>query len=64
MGGLQNLLAARDGNKLPTYMIRVRTGNEEEVYYFKSEEEVRAFALRIVISVCLGKKSRKKRMPV
>ena len=44
-GDFRNLLAARDGNKLPTYMIRVRTGNEEEVYYFKSEEEVRAFAL-------------------
>jgi DNA gyrase subunit B len=44
-GNFRNLLAARDGNKLPTYMIRVRTGNEEEVYYFKSEEEVRAFAV-------------------
>jgi DNA gyrase subunit B len=44
-GDFRNLLAARDGNKLPTYMIRVRTGNEEEVYYFKSEEEVRAFAI-------------------
>ena len=44
-GNFRNLLAARDGNKLPTYMIRFRTGNEEEVYYFKSEEEVRAFAL-------------------
>ena len=44
-GNFRNLLAARDGNKLPTYMIRFRTGNEEEVYYFKSEEEVRAFAV-------------------
>jgi DNA gyrase subunit B len=44
-GNFRHLLAARDGNKLPTYMIRVRTGNEEEVYYFKSEEEVRAFAV-------------------
>jgi len=43
-GNFKHLLAARDGNKLPTNMIRVRTGNEEEVYYFKSEEEVRAFA--------------------
>lgn len=43
-GNFKHLLAARDGNKLPTYMIRVRTGNEEEVYYFKSEEEVRTFA--------------------
>jgi DNA gyrase subunit B len=42
-GDFRNLLAARDGNNLPTYMIRVRTGNEEEVHYFKSEDEVRAF---------------------
>ena len=43
-GKFKDLLAARDGNTLPTYMIRVRTGNEEEVLYFKSEDEVRAFA--------------------
>ncbi|MFW2386039.1 MAG: DNA topoisomerase (ATP-hydrolyzing) subunit B [Akkermansiaceae bacterium] len=43
-GSFANLLAARDGDKLPTYMIRVRTGNEEAVHYFKSEEEVRAFS--------------------
>ncbi|MDB4537053.1 DNA topoisomerase (ATP-hydrolyzing) subunit B [Akkermansiaceae bacterium] len=43
-GNFKHLLAARDGNKLPTYMIRVRTGNEEDVHYFKSEEEVRVFA--------------------
>jgi len=43
-GNFRDLLGARDGDKLPTYMIRVRTGNEEEVLYFKSEEEVRAFA--------------------
>jgi DNA gyrase subunit B len=43
-GNFKHLLAARDGNKLPTYMIRVRTGNEEVVYYFKSEDEVRGFA--------------------
>jgi len=42
-GNFRDLLEARDGDKLPTYMIRVRTGNEEEVLYFKSEEEVRAF---------------------
>ncbi|MGB0326337.1 MAG: DNA topoisomerase (ATP-hydrolyzing) subunit B [Akkermansiaceae bacterium] len=43
-GKFKDLLAAREGNQLPTYMIRVRTGNEEEVHYFKSEDEVRAFA--------------------
>ena len=43
-GNFKHLLAARDGNKLPTYMIRVRTGNEEDVHYFKSEDEVRGFA--------------------
>ena len=43
-GSFRDLLASRDGNQLPTFMIRVRTGNEEEVYYFKSEDEVRAFA--------------------
>lgn len=43
-GKFKDLLSARDGHKLPTYMIRVRTGNEEEVHYFKSEDEVRAFA--------------------
>jgi DNA gyrase subunit B len=43
-GNFRDLLEARDGDKLPTYMIRVRTGNEEEVLYFKSEEEVRSFA--------------------
>jgi DNA gyrase subunit B len=43
-GNFKHLLAARDGNKLPTYMIRVRTGNEEVVYYFESEDEVRGFA--------------------
>jgi DNA gyrase subunit B len=44
-GKFKDLLAARDGNLLPTYMIRVRTGNEEDVNYFKSEDEVRAFAV-------------------
>jgi DNA gyrase subunit B len=43
-GKFKDLLAAREGNTLPTYMIRVRTGNEEDVLYFKSEEEVRVFA--------------------
>jgi DNA gyrase subunit B len=43
-GKFKDLLAARDGNILPTFMIRVRTGNEEDVLYFKSEAEVRAFA--------------------
>ncbi|MGC6427424.1 MAG: DNA topoisomerase (ATP-hydrolyzing) subunit B [Akkermansiaceae bacterium] len=44
-GSFANLLAARDGDRLPTYMIRVRTGNEEKVHYFKSEDEVREFSL-------------------
>ena len=44
-GNFKHLLAAREGNQLPTYMIRVRTGNEEAVHYFKSEEELRLFAM-------------------
>lgn len=44
-GSFANLLAAREGDKLPTYMIRVRTGNEEAVHYFKSEDEVRSFSV-------------------
>ena len=43
-GKFKDLLAAREGNTLPTFMIRVRTGNEEEVLYFKSEDEVRGYA--------------------
>ncbi len=43
-GNFKDLLSAREGNALPTHMIRVRTGNEEEVKYFRNEKEVRAFA--------------------
>ena len=43
-GSFRDLLSARDGDRLPSDMIRVRTGNEEEVHYFMNEDEVRAFA--------------------
>jgi DNA gyrase subunit B len=44
-GNFKDYLAARraDG-RLPDYMVRVRTGNEEAVIYFTSEEELRVYA--------------------
>ena len=34
----------RDGGKLPTYLVKVRAGNQESVEYFRDEEAVRAFS--------------------
>jgi DNA gyrase subunit B len=44
-GNFNEYLAARraDG-RLPEYMVRVRTGNDEAVIYFTSEEELRVYA--------------------
>lgn len=34
---------SKDTNRLPTYLVKVRDGNEEWVEYFHNEEEVRAY---------------------
>ena len=36
---------AQDGGKLPTYLVKVRDGNQEMVSYFKDEADVREFSL-------------------
>jgi DNA gyrase subunit B len=38
------LAARREDGRLPEYMVRVRTGNDESVIYFTSEEELRVYA--------------------
>jgi DNA gyrase subunit B len=44
-GSFRNYLAARTpGGHLPEYMVRIRTGNEEEVRYFADENDLRTFA--------------------
>jgi DNA gyrase subunit B len=45
-GNFENYLEARDvqTEKLPTYMVLIRDGNEESVEYFHNEAEVREFA--------------------
>jgi DNA gyrase subunit B len=47
-GDFENYLEARDvqTDKLPTYMVLIRDGNEESVEYFHNEAEVRDFALQ------------------
>ena len=44
-GDFESYLSARDAatGKLPTYLVKVRDGNAEQVHYFHNEEEVRAF---------------------
>jgi DNA gyrase subunit B len=44
-GDFENFLAARDpkDSKLPSYLVKVRDGNDEWVKYFHDETEVRAF---------------------
>jgi DNA gyrase subunit B len=44
-GDFENFLAARDAKtgKLPTYLVKVREGNDESVSYFHDEREVRKF---------------------
>ena len=44
-GDFESYLAARDlrSGKLPTYLVKVRDGNNESVYYFHDETEVRGF---------------------
>ena len=45
-GDFEQFLAAREsvGGKLPAYLVEVRTGNQESVYYFKDDAAVRAFS--------------------
>ncbi len=44
-GEFETYLANREegSNKLPTYLVKVRHGNEEFIHYFHNEEEVRQF---------------------
>jgi DNA gyrase subunit B len=44
-GNFKAYLAARGADgRLPEYMVRVRTGNDESVIYFTNEEELRVYA--------------------
>src|SRR5690606_14911560 len=43
-GRFLDYLAARRDGRLPEFMVRVRTGNEESVLYFADEASLRAFA--------------------
>ena len=44
-GSFRDYLAARSASgHLPEYMVRIRTGNDEEVLYFTDEEALRDFA--------------------
>ena len=43
-GNFRDYLAARRGGELPEFMVRIRTGNDEEVVYFPDEAALRAFA--------------------
>ena len=46
-GDFEKYLAARDfkTGKLPTYLVKVREGNDESVHFFHDEDEVRGFHL-------------------
>jgi len=46
-GDFESYLAQRDfkSGKLPTYIVKVREGNDETVHYFHDEDEVRGFHL-------------------
>ena len=43
-GNFKEYLAARNGGKLPEFMVRIRIGNVESMRYFSDEIELRAFA--------------------
>ena len=43
-GNFRTLLAKREGTKLPQFLVRVRTGNEEEILYFASDKELLSYA--------------------
>ena len=43
-GNFKDLLAHGEDGQLPEYMVRIRSGNEEEIQYFTTEKELLAFA--------------------
>lgn len=43
-GSFRDLLEQRHDGKLPEFLVRVRTGNDESLHYFKDERELLAFA--------------------
>lgn len=43
-GDFRTLLSKREGTKLPQYLVRVRTGNEEEILYCATEKDLLSFA--------------------
>lgn len=43
-GDFRTLLSKRANGSLPQFLVRVRTGNEEEVIYFPNEKELLAYA--------------------
>lgn len=43
-GDFRTLLSMRDGGRLPEFLVRVRTGNEEGIIYFKSEKDLGEYA--------------------
>ncbi|MES2996348.1 MAG: DNA topoisomerase (ATP-hydrolyzing) subunit B [Verrucomicrobiota bacterium] len=43
-GNFRNYLEARRNGKLPEFLVRIRTGNDEVVTYFPDEEALRSFA--------------------
>ena len=43
-GSFRELLAQGVDGKLPEYLVRVRTGNEEAIHYFPTEKELLAYA--------------------
>ncbi len=47
-GDFENYLEARHASnaKLPTYLVKIRNGNEETVEYFHNEDEVREFSAK------------------
>ena len=45
-GNFKDYLAARINGVLPEFMIRIRTGNDENLTYFSKEADLRAFAAK------------------
>ena len=43
-GSFRDLLEHRKEGKLPEFLVRVRTGNEEELFYFEDEKALLAYA--------------------
>lgn len=43
-GSFRDLLDHRHEGKLPEFLVRVRTGNEEKLFYFQDERELLAYA--------------------